>query len=373
METEPSGASVRSVCILSGGGDAPGVNAIIRGFVHAARRRSIEVLGCHYGFEGLLHPEGIRPLALADVKGILGKAGSVLGCSTRVNPFYVVQKPGGETVDMSSAVVDRLRALRVESLVLIGGDGTMLAARRFMDRGLRCVGVPKTIDNDLGETDFTCGFDSAVEAAASALDTLHATAEAHARVLILEVMGRNAGWIALHAGLAGGADVILLPEIPYDVARVVAKIREREALGRSFTMFVAAVGARPTGGDAAEIEAGRLGHLPRLGGAGSRLMRELTELDLGHEVRLTVLGLLQRGARPTAFDRNLGTRMGTYAAELCARGAYDRMVALREGRVTDIPLALDATGAEGRFHKEVGRDDPMIESARLVGIELGAP
>jgi 6-phosphofructokinase 1 len=268
---------------------------------------------------------------------------------------------------MGPTIVDRLQSLGIECLVLIGGDGTMLAAQKFGALGLPCIGIPKTIDNDLGETDVTCGFDSAVETATRAIDVLHSTAEAHCRVLLLEVMGRNAGWIALHAGLAGGADVILLPELPYSLDRIVAKIKEREALGRRFTIIVVAEGARPTGGEILAVEPGRPGHLPRLGGAGARLLESLNQLDLGHDVRLTVLGLLQRGGSPSAFDRNLGLRMGTYAAELFHRRAYGRMVAIRHGEVTDIELGRD------RFlHKEVDATNPLIRAARLVGVELGS-
>ncbi len=222
------------VCLVVGGGDAPGVNAVIRGFTHAARRFSIEVLGSRYGFEGMIDPAGIAPVSLADIRGILPRGGCVLGCSTRTNPFFV-STPHEGTRNLGPEIVHRLRSSGVDALVLVGGDGTMLAAGRFSELGMPCVGIPKTIDNDLGQTDPACGFDSAVETATAAVDALHSTAEAHARVMLVEVMGRNAGFIALHAGLAGGADVILVPEIPYRLDRVVEKIREREALGLRFS------------------------------------------------------------------------------------------------------------------------------------------
>ncbi len=361
----PRGRPLR-VCLLSGGGDAPGVNAIVRGFVHAARHLSIEVLGSHYGFEGLMAPDGIRPLGLSDIHSILPKGGCILGCSTRVNPFFMGER-AGEPRDHGPVVVDRLRALGIEALVLIGGDGTMLAADRFTRLGMGCVGIPKTIDNDLGQTDITCGFDSAVETATRAIDALHTTAEAHARVMLLEVMGRNAGFIALHAGLAGGADVILIPEMPYRLERVIAKIREREALGLRFSIVVVAEGARPFGGDVLELERGRPGYLARLGGAGARLLRELEGAALGHEVRLTVLGHLQRGGSPSAFDRNLGSRLGTYAAELCAQGRLGRRIVAQDGKVTSIALASD----EATLHRRVDPDGSLLHTARLVGIELG--
>ncbi len=352
--------------ILSGGGDAPGVNAVLRGFVHAARGASIDVVGCRYGFEGLLDPKAMLPLSVEDVRGILPKGGFVLGCSTRVNPFFATTGASREPHDLGPAIVDRLRSERIDAMVLIGGDGTMVAAARFSKLGMPTVGVPKTIDNDLGETDVTCGFDSAVTTGVHAIDALHSTAEAHSRVMVVEVMGRNAGFIALHAGVAGGADVILVPEIPYRLERVARKIREREALGLRFSIVVVAEGARPFDGDVLQLESGRPGLLPRLGGAGERLVRQLETLDLGHEVRLTVLGHLQRGGSPSAFDRNLGTQLGTHAAELCAAGTFGRMVAWRDARVTSVPFP-----DEGRLHKRVDPQGSLANAARLVGIELG--
>jgi 6-phosphofructokinase 1 len=269
--------------------------------------------------------------------------------------------------DASPLVHARLRELGIDALVLAGGDGTMCIAARLGEQGLPCVGIPKTIDADLGGTEQTCGIDSAVEFATHAIDTLHSTAEAHQRVMIVEVMGRQAGFIGLRAGIAGGADAVLLPEIPYEVERVVAKVRERESLGRRFSIVVMGEGARPTGGKASEVEPGRPGREPRLGGAGRRLAHELAEHDVGHEVRVTVLGHLQRGATPTAFDRLLATRFGAHAAELCAESRFGRMVTLRAGHVDSIPIA-EACRAPARV-------DPMSElvrCARSMGIELGA-
>ncbi len=357
---------VRRVCILSGGGDAPGVNAVVRGFVHAAHTLSIEVLGSRYGFEGLLEPQGLRPLAREDVRGILPKGGCILGCSTRLNPFFVPVACGEGTTDRGPAIVDRLKSVGVEGLVLVGGDGTAVAAERFIAQGMPSISISKTIDNDLSETDVTVGFDSAVETVTHAIDALHATAEAHARVMVLEVMGRNAGFIALHAGVAGGADVILIPEIPYALDRVIARIRAREALGLRFSIVVVAEGARPAAGPVLEVEPGRPGHLPRLGGAGARLLAELEASDLNHEVRLTVLGHLQRGGSPSACDRILGTHMGTFAAELCGEGRYGQRVVVRGGKVTSTPLVLGAT-----LHKKVDLAGSLLRSARFVGIAFG--
>ena len=362
-----AGGDVRRVCLLSGGGDAPGVKAVVRAFVHAAHRRSVEVLGSRYGFEGLLDPVGITPITLAEVRGILPKGSCVLGCSTRINPFFLPAKTGTGTESAGPAIVDRLRSLDVDGLVLMGGDGTMLAARRFTALGMPCLGIPKTIDSDLADTDLSCGFHSAVYAATHAIDALHSTAEAHARVMIMEVMGRHAGFIALHAGVAGGADVILIPELPYGIEPIVAKIREREGLGLRFSMVVIAEGATPRGDTtASEIEGPRPGRLARLGGAGARLADELVHAELGHEIRLTVLSHLQRGGSPSALDRALGTQLGAHALDLCAAGAFGRMLSIRDGRIASVAFA------DGRsLHRSVDIDGPLIASARTIGVTFG--
>lgn len=357
----------RRVCLVVGGGDAPGVNAIVRAFTHAARRLSIEVIGSRYGFEGLTASDGLAPIGLADIRGILPKGGCALGCSTRVNPFFAMDD-GEKPRDLGPAIVDRLRTLGVEGMVLIGGDGTSVAATRFSRLGMPCVCIPKTIDNDLGQTDFTCGFDTAVETATRAIDALHSTAEAHSRVMLVEVMGRHAGFLALHAGVAGGADVILVPEIPYRIERVVAKIREREALGLRFSIVVVSEGAKPHGGAVLEIESGRPGHLARLGGAGERLRSELEAAKTGHEVRLTVLGHVQRGGCPSAFDRIFGAEVGTFAAELCHRSEYGRRIVHAGGKITTVPLPADD---ENALHRRLAQGDQLLRTAQLLGIELG--
>jgi 6-phosphofructokinase 1 len=358
------------VLIVTGGGDAPGLNAILRAFVHASRTASIEVLGCRDGLEGLLDPARIVPLGIEDVRGILPRGGSILGCSTRTNPFYVREKGSEDApIDLGPPTVERLRADGIDALALIGGDGTMVAASRFARIGMPTVGIPKTIDKDLGETEATCGFDTAVTWGVRAIDALHSTAEAHSRVMIVEVMGRSAGFIALTAGVAAGADVILIPELPYRVERVVQKIRERESLGRRFTIVVISEGARPAGGDVLEVEGARPGHLARLGGAGERLVRQLEAADLGHEVRLTVLGHVQRGGSPSPFDRTLGTQLGAHGAQLCAEGRFGRMVVWRAGCATSVPLPSPAD--EGRLHARVDLNGPLVDAARRIGIELG--
>ena len=354
--------SVKRVGIVVGGGDAPGVNAILRGFVHGAHRRGIDVAACRYGFEGLLDPKGLVPLTLADARGVLPRGGRFLGCSTRINPFFVATD-GGAPRDAGPEIVARLTSLGVGALFLAGGDGTMLAARKFTAYGMPCVGIAKTIDNDVTCADATVGFDSARVTATHAIDALHATAEAHARVMLVEVMGRHAGFLALQAGVAGGADAILLPELPYALDRIVAKIREREALGLRFSIVVVAEGARPADGDVSLVEAATPGHLARLGGAGQRLAEALDRRQLGHEVRLTVLGHVQRGGSPTAFDRLLGTRLGVHAAELCRAGAFGRMATLLHGRVDDVPLEQVA-------NRKVDLASPLVATARDLGIEL---
>jgi len=357
------------VCILTGGGDAPGLNAVIRGFVKRAAQLGIEVFGSEDGFEGLLS-EGAPLIPMDDksVKGILHKGGSILGCSNKSNPFAMpISKGSKQTRDCSADVVAKFKQHGLDALVLVGGDGTMHYARRFSALGVACIGVPKTIDNDLHGTDRTFGFETAVNTATWAIDALHSTAEAHERVMILEVMGRYAGWIALGSGLAGGADVILIPEIPYEVDRVVQKIRDRASSGRPFTIIVVAEGAAPKGGTLSEIEAeARPGQLKRLRGAGERLAHEL-EGKVEHEIRVTVLGHLQRGGTPTAFDRVLGMRMGIEAAQCCARRDFGRMVALQGVFVRSIPLADVGEGP-----RLVNPNGQMCNTARAVDIELGA-
>jgi 6-phosphofructokinase 1 len=353
------------VCLLTGGGDAPGLNAAVRAFVHAATRRSILVYASRYGFEGLLGREHVAPIHLDDVRGILPRGGSILGCSTRSNPF-AVPVDEAHARDASESLRRRLAELGIDALVLAGGDGTMNIADRLGKLGVLCVGIPKTIDGDLGGTDLTCGLDSAVETVTRALDALHSTAEAHQRVLVVEVMGRYAGWIALRSGIAGGADVILVPELPYDVDRVVAKIRERDEYGLRFSIVVAGEGARPLGGSMIEVEHGHPGRLARLGGAGARLAGEIGSRNLPHEVRVIVLGHLQRGGTPTAHDRLLATRFGAHAAELCAQQRFGRMVCLRGGHIDSIPIEEAC-----RAPAHLDADHELLRCARAIGIEVG--
>jgi 6-phosphofructokinase 1 len=324
------------------------------------------VYASHFGFDGLLGREKITPLRLEDVRGILPQPGCILGCSTRADSLAL---PDGEPAlrEAVDTLRGRTRELGIDALVLIGGDGTIHIAARLGRLGMPCVAIPKTIDADVGETEQTCGIDSAVESATRAIDALHSTAEAHQRVMILECMGRHAGFLSLRAGIAGGADAVLVPEIPYDIARVVARIREREKLGLRFTIIVVGEGAHAIGGPASEVEPAHPGRLARLGGAGQRIARELEKYEVHHEVRVTVLGHLQRGAIPTAADRLLATRFGVHAAQLCARGRFGRMVSLRAGHVDSIPIA------EACRRASVDPEGELVGCARAVGIELGAP
>jgi phosphofructokinase-like protein len=363
-----SGA-VRRVCILTGGGDAPGLNAVLRAFVKTGLGLGLEIYGSEDGFEGLIQPNRLVNLKLGSVRGILPRGGSILGCSNRANPFAYPTRDarGNETyVDVSEQVLDRLREHAIDVLVLVGGDGTMTHAADFQKRGVRVIGVPKTIDNDLAATDYTFGFDTAVSTATWAIDALHSTAESHDRVMLLELMGRYAGWISLCAGIAGGADVVVIPEIPYELERIVAKVHERSAHGASFSLIVVGEGAKAKGGSTSTIAKGAKGHLERLGGAGQTLADQLKG-RIPHEVRVTVLGHLQRGGSPSAFDRLLGTRFGVHAAWLCKRGEFGQMVALRGQDIISVPIE-----AAVNHPKVIDPNGPLVQTARAVGIELGA-
>jgi 6-phosphofructokinase 1 len=367
-KAEPEDAP-RRVCVLTGGGDAPGLNAVVRAFVKCGSELGLEILGSEDGFEGLIRGDRIVKLKPSSVRGILPRGGSILGCSNRANPFaYPGRDAQGKEIytDESDRVLQHIADHRIDALVMVGGDGTMTHARELEKRGVRVVGVPKTIDNDLAATDFTFGFDTAVGTATWAIDALHSTAESHDRVMLIELMGRYAGWIALHAGIAGGADVILLPEIPYDVERVIAKIQQRAEAGASFSLVVVGEGAKPKDGQLSTISEGAKGHLARLGGAAQQL-QQLLQGRVSHEIRVTVLGHLQRGGSPSAFDRLLGTRFGVAAATLCATGQWGRMVALRGQDVTHVPIADAVDHA-----KLVPVDGELVHTARMVGIELGA-
>lgn len=354
--------------ILTGGGDAPGLNAVIRSAVKAAYSMAeCEVVGVLNGFDGLIDPDGVRPLTLESVRGILPRGGTILGAANRGNPFArKVMRDGQEiTIDVSDRVVEAFDRLGLDGLIVVGGDGTLRISLELCEKGCPIVGVPKTIDNDVNGTDVTFGFDTAVNTAMEAVDRLHTTAEAHHRAMVIEVMGRDAGFIALHAGMAGGADVILIPEIPFRFDRVLGKVQERAEGGRMFSVLVVSEGARPVGGEQVYRSQGDGIRFSRLGGIGQQVVEHLS-LDGNLESRATILGHLQRGGSPTAFDRWLATRFGAAAVRLAVEGGFGRMVALQGTQVVDVSLAESLA-----THKRVDLSGDALFTARQLGICLG--
>lgn len=364
---------IRRIAISTGGGDAPGLNAVIRAVVLSAHLRGWSCVGIRDGYNGLLLPEAYeKGKALVEltprrVRGITHLGGTILGTTNRGNPmsFPVRRKDGTvEEVDRTGEVVRALKRNRIDALVAIGGDGSLAIARKLSELGVRVVGVPKTIDNDLDGTVVTFGFDTAVAFATECLDRLHSTAESHNRVMVVEVMGRYAGWIALASGVAATADVVLIPEIPYAIEPVVAKIRERDARGAKFSIVVVAEGAVPRGGGHAVVEK-VAGAAERLGGAGERLAAELRK-HVPHDVRTVVLGHLLRGGTPSAADRQISLRFGAAAVRTLANGGHGVMVALDPPDVRSVPLAK----ATKRM-KSVPLDGDLVQTARDLGMCLG--
>jgi 6-phosphofructokinase 1 len=357
--------NVRRIGVLTGGGDAPGLNAVIRAVVKSAVNCNCEVIGLEDSFDGLIEPNRWRRLVPKDVTGILRVGGTILGTTNRGNPFlYPIETTGG-TKDYSARCVEMFHELKLDALVVIGGDGTLAIAHQFSKMGIPLVGVPKTIDNDIVETTNTFGFDTAVAFATEAIDRLHTTAEAHHRVIVVEVMGRYAGWIALYSGVAGGADVILIPEIPYDIEKVARRIRDREHMGARFSIVVAAEGAKPIGGAATVLKAAEGAFVERLGGCAAIIAREIERLT-DKETRSVVLGHLQRGGAPTSFDRVLATRFGARAVELLMEGKFDHMVAFHPPDIVAVPLEKIV----GRT-RTVPPDFDVIRTARAMNISLG--
>jgi 6-phosphofructokinase 1 len=351
---------MKRIGILTGGGDCPGLNAVIRAAVRTlVRDHGLEAVGIQLGFEGLL-TRAIVPLTLESIRGILPKGGTLLRTTNRGNPFEY-PLPDGGTEDRSAQVVENIHALGIDGIIAIGGDGTLKIAQRLCDMGIPMVAVPKTIDNDLAATDYTFGFHTAVAVATDAVDRLHSTAESHDRVMILEVMGRNAGWIALYAGIAGGADIILIPEMPYSPDQIVTTIRDRQREGAKFDIIVVAEGATRTGGQEAYVDK----VTKRLGGIAFQVADEIQKhIDL--EIRVTVLGHVQRGGSPIAFDRILASRFGKAAGDLAANGHYGRMVAVRADEIISVPIA-DAVSRP----KYVDPRGQMVRTARSLGISFG--
>jgi ATP-dependent phosphofructokinase / diphosphate-dependent phosphofructokinase len=357
--------SLQKIGVLTGGGDAPGLNAVIRAVVKSACNSGIEVLGLEDSFDGLIYPEKSRVLTPRDVTGILRLGGTVLGTVNRGNPFAEpIVTPGG-TYNYGDRVMEMFEKNKLDALVCIGGDGTLAISYEFYKKGIPLVGVPKTIDNDIYGTTSCFGFDTAVSFATDAIDRLHTTAEAHRRVMIVEVMGRYAGWIALHAGMAGGADVILIPEIPYDLGKVAEALQARDARGAKFSIVVVAEGAVPVGGKLSVLQEAHGGHVERLGGAGVYCANELGKIT-DKETRYVVLGHLQRGGAPTAFDRTLATRFGGKAVELLMKGQFGKMVANHPPDLVPIPLQ-DVVGKT----KTVPLDNDLLITARALGVSFG--
>lgn len=358
---------MKRIGVLTGGGDAPGLNAVIRAVVKTAVIEfDCEVFGIKNGYDGFLEENGIIPLGLNEVSGILPRGGTILGSANRGNPYArKVIRDGKEVViDVSDEIVKGIKKQKLDALLVLGGDGTLHIAHELAQKGVPVIGVPKTIDNDIGGTEVTFGFDTALNIASEALDRLHTTAESHHRVMVLELMGRDAGFIALHAGISGGADVILIPEIPFTFESIMKKIKSRAESGRKFSLLAVSEGAKLQGGEQVYSRKGDEVYVPRLGGIGA-MISEYVEKQ-GFESRVTVLGHIQRGGTPTSFDRLLATRYGSAAVRLAARGGFDRMVSLQCGYITDISLE-ECTSKP----KRVNPNDDAVVTARNIGISFG--
>ncbi len=356
------------IAISTGGGDAPGLNAVIRAIVLSAHTRGWHAYGIRRGYNGLLGDDGVMTLTPDKVRGITHLGGTILGTTNRGNPFrWVVKAPDGREheVDRSDDLVAAFSASGFDALISIGGDGSLKIAHDLWKKGLPVVGVPKTIDNDVMGTLATFGFDTAVSTASEAIDKLHSTAESHERVMVVELMGREAGWIALHSGIAASADVILIPEIPFDIDKVCAKVVAREAAGRHFSIVVVAEGAKPLGGEALFVERRAAGTVDRLGGVGSMVARLIGERT-GKETRSLVLGHIQRGGSPTTFDRLLALRFGSAAVRAVADSAFGMMVGYAPPDIVRVPIA----DVIGRM-RGVPLDSDTVQTARDLGIALG--
>ena len=363
---------VRKIAVNTGGGDAPGLNAVLRAVTLSALRLGWEVVGIRDGYLGLLEmspEEGLIPLTRDRVRGISNQGGTILGTTNRGNPFEYPVKQDGVIVgrDRSDELIAAFRRHGFDALIAIGGDGSLGIAHSLCLKGLPVVGVPKTIDNDLAATFLTFGFDTAVATATDALDKLHSTAESHSRVMVVEMMGRTTGWIALHAGVSGSADVILIPEIPFEMDAVCEAIRNRDRMGRRFSIVVVAEGAAPVGGAARTKGEKEIGREVRLGGIAEWLAGEIAART-GKETRSIVLGHLQRGGGPTSFDRLMALRFGTAAIRALSEGLTDVMVALRPPTVLAVPLSEAVAG-----RRSVPLDGDTIATAQSLGICLGVP
>ena len=352
-------SDIHCIGICTGGGDAPGLNAVIRAAVKAAiLKYSWKVIGIPDGFDGLIWPERSRELTLKDVSGILPRGGTILGTTNRGNPFqYKVIENGHEvTRDISGDVINNAAKLGIDAMISIGGDGSMKIAHELFLKGMKVVGVPKTIDNDLSATEVTFGFDTALHTATDAVDKIHTTAESHHRVMVIEVMGRDAGWIALEAGMAGGAHIILIPEIPFSIQGICQHLEMRERFGKRFTIVVVAEGIKLPP---------EMRHMARSMAVGN-MIGDAIALMARKEVRVSILGHIQRGGSPSPYDRILGTRFGVAAVDLIAEGGFGKMVCLQQESIRAVPIAE----AVGKL-KVVDPNGEFIRAARAIGIAFG--
>ncbi len=364
--------ALKRVMVLTGGGDCPGLNAVIRGIVkRASQEKDWEVIGCIESFNGVLRePTEIEILDEKRVEGLQIQGGTILGTTNKGGPFaWPIKNADGSwtTVDRSDEMLRKLQYLGVDAVINIGGDGSQRISLGLYNKGLNIVGVPKTIDNDLSMTDYTFGFQTAVQICTDAIDKLVTTAASHNRVFIMEVMGRDAGWIALHSAIAGGADVCIIPEIPYDVKKIKEKIEQRYNKRRGYCIIVVAEGAKPVGGDvvgSTNVEVGYQ-HI-KLGGIGNQLAEELRQAGVEHDIRCTILGHLQRGGSPVAFDRILASEFGVRAMELVMEGRYGQMVAYQHPNIVAVPLE-EAVKAQNLVDPE----GLLVKTAKGLGIEFG--
>jgi 6-phosphofructokinase 1 len=362
----------KRVLVATGGGDCPGLNAVIRGIVkRAAQERNWEVVGSYQAFNGVLYePMELMILNEESVSGIHVKGGTIIGTTNKGGPFAwpIKDKDGNWTsVDRSEELIRKLQYQNIEAVINIGGDGSQRISQKLFEQGLNIIGVPKTIDNDLAGTDFTFGFQTAVEVATDAVDKLVTTAESHNRIFILEVMGRDAGWIALHSAVAGAAEVVLIPEIPYDVGKIMERIHQRITFGRGFLIIVVAEGAMPKGGEAVSAESEEVGYAHRhLGGAASRLKKELKDAGCEEDMRVTILGHLQRGGTPNPYDRVLATQFGVKAFEMVLDKDYGKMVAYKHPDIVGLPIKEVISS-----YNRVDLDDRLLRTARGIGVSFG--